>query len=68
MCLRVGFREVNMKIICPKCRKKEAVKILYGFPTFEAIEEARKGTIHLGGCIITGLDPQWHCNKCGYEW
>ena len=59
-----------MKVICPKCGKKEGVKIIYGYPMPSAMKEAEKGEIHLGGCVITigGSDPQWHCNNCGHEW
>ncbi|MEE1420718.1 MAG: hypothetical protein UF218_03415 [Eggerthellaceae bacterium] len=25
------------------------------------------GLIVLGGCCVTGEDPEWHCNDCGCE-
>jgi hypothetical protein len=53
---------------CPNCGSKNVVDIIYGLPTYETFLEAEAGKFHLGGCIVTGNDPQWHCNECGNEW
>jgi hypothetical protein len=37
-------------------------------PTYETFLEAEAGKFHLGGCIVTGDYPQWHCNECRNEW
>ena len=52
---------------CPQCGSTDVVPILYGYPAPEAREEADRGEIALGGCVITGDDPQRHCNACGND-
>jgi hypothetical protein len=53
---------------CPKCGSISIVRILYGLPSPEAVEEAKQGKFALGGCCVTDHDPQWHCNACEHEW
>ncbi len=52
---------------CPACGSTEVVRILYGYPTDEALADAREDRIVLGGCIIDGDDPDWNCNACGHQ-
>lgn len=52
---------------CPKCGSPDVVAILYGYPTPEAMAEAVKGTIELGGCCVEGDDPRKLCKGCGEE-
>jgi hypothetical protein len=40
------------------------VRILYGYPTAESFERAGRGEIVLGGCVLTGDDPEWACPAC----
>jgi len=50
---------------CPKCESDVILKIEYGLPD----EELSKRTdVYLGGCCITGDDPEWHCKKCHWQW
>ena len=56
------------KYICPECKKKEAVKILYGYPGNGMMESAQKKEIVLGGCIIYSDNPNRQCLKCGHKW
>ncbi len=56
------------KIKCPKCKSINVIPIVYGLPTPEAEEEAKKGLFKLGGCIVSEESPKWHCKNCGYEW
>lgn len=53
---------------CPQCGSKRAVRIMYGMPAYEAFLKAEKGEIALGGCVITGNDPQWQCQDCWTRW
>ena len=62
------FKKFSIKTVCPKCGKKETVKIIYGYSSLKAIEKARKCKMHLGGCAITDHDPLWYCNPCGHKW
>ncbi|AJD92866.1 hypothetical protein JMA_35490 [Jeotgalibacillus malaysiensis] len=53
---------------CPSCGAKNAVKILYGEPTYEAYLESEKGNLQLGGCCVSPDSPDYHCKNCGHEW
>ncbi len=56
-------------IKCPNCGNDNTAKILWGMPSFsdELRNELSEGKVVLGGCCITGEDPDWHCNDCGCE-
>lgn len=66
----MGEREITSpKPECPKCGSKDIAEILWGMPVYDEklIHDLEEGRIVLGGCCITGEDPDWHCNDCGYE-
>jgi hypothetical protein len=52
---------------CPACGSPRIARILYGLTEFDKeLEEAlSKGTVMLGGCVVTGDDPEWECLGCG---
>ena len=54
---------------CPKCRSKKLAPILYGMPAFdeEMKQKLDNRELVLGGCCITGADPQYHCFGCGRD-
>ena len=56
------------KLVCPKCGSRQAVEILYGYPSSEALEAAERGEIMLGGCCISLDDPKYCCKECDYSW
>ena len=56
------------KLVCPKCGSREAMEILYGYPSSEAFEAADRGEIFLGGCCVSGDDPLYCCKECDYSW
>jgi len=56
------------KYICPACKQKTGVEILYGFPSIEMAEASERGEIVLGGCCIDLNDPERACTSCGHEW
>jgi len=46
---------------CPTCGSK-TVPIIYGLPLDpELIEEADRGEVELGGCLIWPDNPSWVC-------
>jgi len=52
-------------ITCAACGASgEPVRVVYGDPIPETVERARRGEIVLGGCTVTGDDPQWACSSC----
>ena len=58
----------SRKYICPSCRKKTGVEILYGMPSRKAFEMAERDEIALGGCCIEIEGPERKCTACGHEW
>lgn len=55
-------------IACPACGSRERVPIVFGYPGSEMFEDSEKGKIVLGGCVVGGDDPTWHCSACGRQW
>ena len=53
---------------CPKCGSKNAVKIVYGMPSYDLFEAAQAGKVKLGGCVITEDNPDYCCKNCEHEW
>ena len=50
---------------CPSCGEEiTPVEIVYGYPTAEAMEAARRRELQLGGCIVGGDDPELACPRC----
>ena len=54
---------------CPACGHAPVAEILYGYPGFPLIdnEDLDSGRITLGGCVVTGDDPEWECTQCGQK-
>ena len=59
-----------MGCICPKCKSNNVIPIMYGYPAPEAMEEAEKGNLKLGGCevFIGGGQLDRFCKDCEHEW
>lgn len=54
------------KPMCPNCGEPlKRVRILYGYPTPEAVERAKRGEVVLAGCLISDDDPTHACAACG---
>ncbi len=49
---------------CSYCNSDKVIPIVYGYPTSKDFQEYERGEIKLGGCISSGLKPNWHCNNC----
>lgn len=54
---------------CPKCGSGSVAQIIWGDPVYYdgLIRDIDEGRVHIGGCCITGNDPDWHCNDCEEE-
>jgi hypothetical protein len=54
---------------CPICGG-QTVPIIYGLPDPNqvSIEDVEAGRIVLGGCMVSGDEPEFLCRDCGYEW
>ena len=60
----MGKRIILATAACPECGQVGTVrKIIYGMPgpdfDFEKYE--------VGGCVVTGHDPQHACRECGWS-
>ena len=49
---------------CPTCNKAKLVPIVYGLPIGKMVQEAELGIISIGGCCVTGNDPELECLSC----
>lgn len=56
------------KFKCPKCNMKEAIQILYGYPSAETLQAWHKKEVELGGCIVGGVMLNRKCINCNYQW
>jgi hypothetical protein len=54
---------------CPQCGSQQIATFLYGIQSYseELMTEIKAGRVILGGCTITGYDPDWRCNDCKAE-
>ncbi len=54
------------KISCPNCNSSNTCRIIYGMPDYtDKLEhDLETGKVHLGGCVITDIAPDRHCNEC----
>ncbi|MDB5200646.1 MAG: hypothetical protein JWQ27_55 [Ferruginibacter sp.] len=46
---------------CAYGHSDNIVRIVYGYPTQKNMRKAKKGLIHLGGCVISDCDPRYYC-------
>jgi hypothetical protein len=50
---------------CPFCRyEDQVVRIVYGYPGPDLIEQSRRGEVALGGCCIGPDAHEWYCRGC----
>ncbi|MBV8847858.1 MAG: hypothetical protein JO307_34020 [Bryobacterales bacterium] len=57
---------LNLSDTCPDCGSSDWKPIMYGRPTEDAKEDARRGHIVLGGCMPN--DPARFCVACLNSW
>jgi hypothetical protein len=53
---------------CPACGGKEIKQVMYGFPTKETMERAKRGEVVLGGCCVIDDMPDWQCSGFHHRW
>lgn len=53
---------------CPKCGSNDCCRIFYGYPSSATMERLEHGEGILGGCMITGDDPNRYCRACRHRW
>jgi predicted RNA-binding Zn-ribbon protein involved in translation (DUF1610 family) len=60
-------KELSESSNCPNCGEPRLVPIVYGFPGDSLMRLAQQGVVQLGGCIVGGDDPQFHCPACDHD-
>jgi hypothetical protein len=48
----------------PKCvggHTDQIIPIAYGKSTAETMKKAKQGVVRIGGCLVTGCDPNYYC-------
>lgn len=56
-----------MKDKCESCGRDEVIRIVYGYPLGEDIEQSEAGEIALGGCVVQADAPTHLCRACGRQ-
>ena len=59
---------MTKKYICPKCKQRTGLEILYGYPDISLADAYARGEIALGGCCIDIDSPDRQCMACEHEW
>lgn len=56
--------------VCPKCNSTNVATYLWGLQLLDdqLERDIEEGRVILGGCIVCGDDPKFHCNDCKYDW
>jgi len=49
---------------CPFCATGRLAPIVYGLPTSDLADREASLEIVLGGCVVTGSDPELACHNC----
>lgn len=60
----VPCKFVYVKGVKPKCiggHTNDIIPIVYGLPSKKTMKQFKKGTIRLGGCMVTDCDPMYYC-------
>jgi transposase-like protein len=61
----------QIPLVCPKCGAERIAEIMYGLPNFDSPSLHKKldsGQVVLGGCVLMGSNPRWHCHDCKHKW
>jgi hypothetical protein len=62
-CFEEGDLEA-VRPVCLGCGARSKVGVVYGYPTPELLEQARRGEVILGGCNVGAPPPPWLCAEC----
>lgn len=53
---------------CPRCGVIAGVPIEYGLPDRELFEQAQRGEVEIGGCLVGDDAPDRFCRACRHSW
>lgn len=58
---------VNKSSNCPNCGEQQLVPIVYGYPSDLTMQLSLRGTLELGGCVVSADDPSFRCRTCHHD-
>lgn len=73
-CIKLAKQALSIPLdeprsICPACKQRHGVNIIFGMPTEELWEAEKRGEVVLGGCCLPLIgDPERQCLACGHQW
>ena len=53
---------------CPQCKSHNIIKLIWGYPSQELIENKNHKKFELRGCVVDFDSKKWKCNDCLNEW
>ena len=56
-----NFIKRGQQPICVGGHTDFIIPIVYGLPAKKTMDKAKKGLIHLGGCVVSDCDPSFYC-------
>ncbi|MGY1986914.1 hypothetical protein ACI792_11870 [Blastococcus sp. SYSU DS0669] len=54
--------------VCPGCGREDSVPLVYGLPGGDLFEQAERGQVALGGCLVPGEMEAFLCRSCDMAW
>jgi len=61
-------RWTGRKYVCPACRERRGVDILYGHPFIDDLDDVARSELVFGGCMQEIGAPDRKCLNCGHSW
>ena len=52
---------------CPRCGSARVVEIVWGLVGWDVGQRAERGEVWIAGCDVPPDPPEWHCQRCGFE-
>ncbi|WP_246063388.1 hypothetical protein [Blastococcus colisei] len=54
--------------MCPRCGREDSIPLVYGLPGSDLFQQAERGRVGLGGCLVMDEQAAFVCRSCELEW
>ncbi|WP_104526011.1 hypothetical protein [Blastococcus atacamensis] len=54
--------------VCPGCGEENSIPLIYGMPGAEDFQQAERGVVALGGCLMPEDVAAFVCRSCDLSW
>lgn len=54
--------------VCPGCGREDSIPLIYGMPGSGDFQEAERGAVALGGCLMPEVPAAFVCRTCELQW